>query len=373
MAAAAVQGAPEASRAVAALLDGKAFPLVEPGAALFAFQGNADNVDLVRWIHAGIDRLAFQRIQDTDVWFLPMAVEDFGRFEYKIALRRDGHEEWIVDPLNPQRAQDPFGENSVCQTHGYARPDWTLDQGAPAGELAAVDVTSEVFGEVRQEQVYLPPDYDPDCAYPLVIIHDGDDFITYADLGVSLDNLIAAGDIPPVVTALVQTRDRMGEYPRGRRHARYLVRELLPALQAQFSLSASAADRVMLGASLGAVASLSTAFRFPGVFGGLVLQSGSFILDERQLRQRVHPVFHRVARLVKALKRAPELPRTRAFISTGELEGLASENRALAAFLVERGVDVAFHSAWDGHHWHNWRDQLRAGLMWTLNRTDRSI
>jgi enterochelin esterase family protein len=77
-------------------------------------------------------------------------------------------------------------------------------------------------------------------------------------------------------------------------------------------------------------------------------------------------VFFRIAQLVRALRRAPPLPQTRAFVSTGELEGLAGENRALASFLRERGVDVLFKSAWDGHHWHNWRDQLRDGLRWVL-------
>jgi enterochelin esterase family protein len=81
-------------------------------------------------------------------------------------------------------------------------------------------------------------------------------------------------------------------------------------------------------------------------------------------------VFHRVARVVQAFHRAPNLPGTRAFVSTGELEGLADENRKLAQFLRERGVDVLFQSAWDGHHWHNWRDQLRDGLMWVLRPHD---
>ena len=59
-------------------------------------------------------------------------------------------------------------------------------------------------------------------------------------------------------------------------------------------------------------------------------------------------------------------PTRATFVSTGELEGLADENRALAEFLRERGADVLFKSAWDGHHWHNWRDQLRDGLTWVL-------
>lgn len=355
--------------AAAAFLEAHTFPLIAPGRAVFAFRGTADGVDLVRWIHAGIDRAPFLPVPGSDLWLLALDVEDGGRFEYKLALARDGHEEWILDPLNPHRASDPFGENSVCQTHGYERPAWTLPQGAPAGRIETVHIESPTFGETREEHVYLPPGGTSDRPLPLLVIHDGDDFVTYADLSVALDNLIAAGDIPPLVAALVQTGDRMGEYPRGRRHARYLARELLPTLEASLALSSRPADRVLLGASLGAVASLATAFRFPGVFGGLVLQSGSFILDERQLRHREHPVFHRIARLVKALKRAPDLEDTRAFISTGELEGLAGENRALAAFLESHGVVVRFRSSWDGHHWHNWRDQLRDGLMWVFDPT----
>ncbi|MEM9224676.1 MAG: alpha/beta hydrolase-fold protein [Pseudomonadota bacterium] len=355
---------------VAAFLAHRSFPLVDPDRALFAFLGEADKVEMVRWINAGVDRTSFVRVPRSDLWLLSLPVHDGGRFEYKIAVERGGHEEWMLDPLNPLRAGDPFGENSVCRTHGYVQPAWTKQQGSPQGRIEPLNVKSEVFAEERGELLYLPPRYSKDAPYPLLVIHDGSDFVTYADLGVSLDNLIEAGDIPPLVAALVQTHDRMGEYPRGRRHARYLVHELLPAVQGRAAVSPDPARRVLLGASLGAVASLSCAFRFPGQFGGLVLQSGSFILDEKNLRQRQHPVFRRVARLLQVVQRAPDLPNTRAFVSTGELEGLAEENRALAGLLAQHGVDVAFKSAWDGHHWHNWRDQLRDGLMWVLNRAD---
>jgi len=348
------------------------FPLVEPGAATFAWRGAADHVDLVRWIHAGGERARFERVPGTELWLLRLPVTDGGRFEYKLAIGRHGGEELILDPLNPARARDPFGENSECRTYGYTRPEWSEPRGAPAGRIEAVEVESAAFREHREERVYLPAGYAAERPYPLVVIHDGQDFVSYADLSVSLDNLIDAGDIPPVVAALIQTRDRMGEYSRGRRHARYLVRELLPVLQSRYRVSEEREDRVVMGASLGAVASLSTAFRYPGVFGGLVLQSGSFILDERKLEQRPHPVFHRIARLVRALRRAPQVPGARAFVSTGELEGLADENQALANFLRERGIDVLFKCAWDGHHWHNWRDQLRDGLMWVLRRGQES-
>jgi enterochelin esterase-like enzyme len=356
--------------AILAFLTEQPFPLVEPGTLTFAWHGEADRVHLVRWIHGGAGRLPFERLGDTDLWLLRLPVKDGGRFEYKLGIERGGREDLVVDPRNPDRAEDPFGENSEARTLGYERPEWSLPRGAPAGRIEDMAVASRAFGETRMVRVYLPAGHDPDAPLPLVVVHDGDDFVSYADLPAVLDNLIDAGDIPPVIAALVQTRDRLGEYSGSRAHARFLVADLLPALATRWRVAEAPADRVLLGASLGAVASLSTAFRHPGVFGGLVLKSGSFILDERKLARRPHAVFHRIARLMRALRRAPGLPGTRAFVSTGELEGLASENLALASFLRERGAAVLFKSAWDGHHWHNWRDQLRDGLRWTLRPGD---
>ena len=356
--------------AVEAFLTDQEFPLAEPGMLTFAWRGEADHVHLVRWIHGGGNRLPFVRLRDTDLWLLRLPVEDGGRFEYKLGVARGGDEELTVDPLNPARAGDPFGENSVARTLGYERPEWSLPRGAPAGRIESFELESRAFDENRIVRAYLPAGHDPARPYPLVVVHDGDDFVHYADLPVVLDNLIEANEIPPVIAALAQTRDRLGEYSGSRAHARFLVADLLPALASRWQIAEAPRDRVLLGASLGAVASLSTAFRYPGVFGGLVLKSGSFILDARTLDRRPHPVFHRIARLMRALGRAPDLPGTRAFISTGELEGLASENRLLASFLRERGVDVLFKSAWDGHHWHNWRDQLRDGLRWVLRPGD---
>ncbi|MFK8083380.1 MAG: alpha/beta hydrolase [Granulosicoccus sp.] len=360
---------PVTPQALQKFVQTREFPLVVAGLVTFVWVGEASRISLVRWIHGGEDRIDFRHMKGTPLWLLHVPVEDGGRFEYKLSIRCGREERLALDPLNDKRAGDPYGENSVCKTYGYARPEWSKPQGAPAGSIIPLIVSSAAFDQTRQEQIYLPKDYDGKTAMPLLVIHDGADFVTYADLATSLDNLIYAGTIPPCVVALLQTSDRPGEYSRGRRHARYIVSDLLPVLEEKFALSDRVCDRILLGASLGAVVSLSTVFRYPGVFGGVVLHSGSFILDDRKLQGRPHPVFRRIARLVKAFRRAPDIPELRAFVSTGELEGLASENRALARLLEENGVKVLFKSAWDGHHWHNWRNQLRDGLVWVLKNS----
>lgn len=352
--------------AVNFFLSGLVSPLVEPGALTFLWRGEAVSLELLRWIHARVDRLVFQRLAGSDLWVLRVSVQDGGRFEYKLKVAFPGGEEWVLDPMNPHRAGDPFGENSVAMTFGYAPPEWSRNRGAPDGLIEELKIESAVFGRTRTERIYLPDGYDTNETYPLVVIHDGGDYDEYADLTVSLDNLIDAGDIPPLIAVLIEADDRMSEYPKGRRHARYVAGELLPAVIESYSVSKKAEERILLGASLGAVASLATAFRFRGIFGGLILKSGSFVLDPSKLSKRPHVVFHRAARLVDVVRRAPALTGTRAFISTGELEGLADDNEALADLLRNSGVDVMFKSSWDGHHWHNWRDQLRDALIWVL-------
>ena len=157
-------------------------PLVEPGAVTFLWHGEADRVDLLRWIHGGVDRDAFSQLPGLPLWTLRLAVEDGGRFEYKIGVTRHQQESWMLDPFNPDRAGDPFGRELRLPDHGYTRPAWSLPQGAPAGQIETIAIHSAAFGETREEKVYLPAGYDPKDSHPLVVIHDGDDFMSYADL-----------------------------------------------------------------------------------------------------------------------------------------------------------------------------------------------
>ena len=54
-----------------------------------------------------------------------------------------------------------------------------------------------------------------------------------AGLATILDNLIHRGDIPPVIAALTQARDRTGEYTGGSRHEEFVAQDLLPTLRAR--------------------------------------------------------------------------------------------------------------------------------------------
>lgn len=100
---------------VEAFLAGKRFPLVEGASATFVWRGEAESVVLRHWIYALESSNELTRVPNTDLWYLTLEVPPRSRVEYKLEVRHNGVGRWIEDPLNPNRARDPFGANSVLQ------------------------------------------------------------------------------------------------------------------------------------------------------------------------------------------------------------------------------------------------------------------
>jgi len=346
------------------LIRTSAFPLVEPAGVTFVWRGEADAVRLRHWIFGLPAAQPLERVPDTDLWHLFRELPPGSRVEYKFEVVRGGEERWVNDPLNPTVAHDPFGANSVCSAFGYRRPGWTLpDAEARPGSLDELRLQSVVFGDERSLKLYLPARFRRSRRYPLLIVHDGSDFLRYADLQTVLDNLIHRLEIAPLIAVLSDPIDRLGEYRGGATHGTFLAEELLPRLQQELPLLEAPAARGLMGASLGAVASLATAWRYPGVFGNLLLQSGSFAFSDIGPHRR-DPVFDPVAAFMNAYRANPGHPAERLYVSCGIYESLIYENRSMVPLFQDQGLQVRYEEARDGHHWENWRDRLQSALSW---------
>jgi len=356
-------GAPEIS-AVDKFLESNRFPLVDPGQVTFVYRGKADEVHLRRWISGFNTSLPMQALEGTDLWALTMELPGKSRFEYKFEVVRDGDRSLLLDALNEVVAHDPFGANSVCQGFGYKRPGWTLqDPDARSGTLSSLQVDSKAFGGSREVQVYLPARYRASRRYPLLVVHDGPDYVRYAELKTVLDNLIHGLEIPAMIVALTQSPDRLVEYTGDPRHARFIAEELVPALSEKLPLVNESGARCLMGASLGGVATLHTASKYPGLFGQLLLQSGSFAFSDLGHHQK-GPVFDPVVRFVNEYRKRPFALANKIYLSCGIYESLIYENRSLVPLLQAQGMQINFEEARDAHNWENWRDRLRTGLTW---------
>lgn len=338
------------------------FPLVEPGKVTFVYRGVADEVILRRWISGHSTAQPLERLGATDLWALTMTLPDNSRFEYKFEVIHRGIRQLVLDELNGVLAHDPFGANSVCQGYGYERPDWSLpDPDSRPGTLDTIRVSSGAFAEPREVQVYVPARFRKTRSYPMLIVHDGVDFLRFAEIQTVLDNLIHRLEIPAMLVALTHSPNRMAEYTASEQHATFVGKELPAAMEKAFPLQQDPAARGLMGASLGAVASLHAAARFPEFFGRLLLLSGTYAFTDLGHHKK-GPALDPVVNFINSYREKPFRLAERIYMSCGIYESLIYENRTLLPVLQSQGMKVTFEEARDAHNWENWRDRLRAGL-----------
>jgi enterochelin esterase family protein len=198
----------------------------------------------------------------------------------------------------------------------------------------------------------------------LLVVHDGGEFMQYAAAKVVLDNLIHRREIAETIVAFLHPKDRLVEYANSPEHARFLNHELSPGLEAEFPLVRNRSGRRLLGASFGAIAALSAAYRFPRRYGSLVLMSGSFVFADAGTDHAGGHVFDPVVKFVNRYRERPRRVADRLFVSCGLYEPLIIANRSIVPIFEDAGMDVRYVEARDGHTWENWRDRLRDALTW---------
>lgn len=350
--------------AMKSFIESHTFPIIEGSHCTFVFIGEADGVNLRHFIYSLPSNHPFKRIEGTDLWYLTVNLPDNSRVEYKFEVMRGGSSEWIEDPLNPLKAHDPFGANSVCQSYGYEIPSWTReDEEARPGSLYEMALPSKALRRDCDVTLYLPARFRRTARYPLLIVHDGGDYLRYSSLKTVLDNLIHRLEVAEMIVAMLHPRDRLKEYANSAAHSRFITEELVPHLEEKYPLIEQPAGRGLMGASFGAVAALSAAWRNPIFYGHLILQSGSFAFTDIGPARRP-PVFRPVIKFVNGLRDRPRRVADKVFVSCGIYESLIYENRSMVPVLQTTGMDVRYVEARDGHNWENWRDRLRDALSW---------
>ena len=344
-----------------------AFPYAEGDSAVFFHRADADAVFLVHWVFGLESRQPFLRIDGTNAWYLLIELPARARVEYKLEVVRGGQSQWIRDPLNQRQAFDPYGSNSVCAMPGYEEPRWVApEQGVRKGRIVGFSHHSHVYGGTRETQVYLPSEYKPHKKYPLLICHDGRDYLRFAAMQTVLDNLIGRHEVAPILVAFTNGHDRNREYGADPRQPEFVVQELLPAVRERFGVSHDPNDLGLMGASFGGVTSLFTAWTYPGVFKRLLLQSGSFVFTDIGHHGR-SALFDPVVKFVNQLRADPgRVDAERLFLSCGQFESLIWFNRSLHPLLRDAGLDVRYVESPDGHNWIGWRDRLRDGLTYVF-------
>jgi enterochelin esterase family protein len=341
-------------------------PVVEGAKVTFLWRGEADAVSVRHRVVGMPEPLPLRKVRDADLWYAVVEVPENSRIEYQFEIVR-GEEriQHVNDPLNPKVAHSPIGSSSVLAGSGYHVPDWAQhDPEARPGEVFDLAVRSQALRRTSQVSVYLPARFRRTVRYPLLVVHDGEDYLRYAAMKTVLDNLIHRLDMAETVVAFIRPGNRLVEYANSAAHARFVRSELVPTLEAELPLAATSSARCLMGSSFGAIASLSTAVRHPGVFGSLLMQSGSFLFTDIGSDHGGGPAFDPVVKFVNRYRARPARVTERIFLTCGVYEPMSVRNRSMVSTFQQAGVELKYVEARDGHNWENWRDRLRDGLSW---------
>ena len=342
-------------------------PIVEGDRATFLWRGEADQVLVRHRVIGWPDPLPLRRIPDTDLWYVTAELPAGSRVEYQFEVVWGEHRQsYVNDPLNPKLAHGPFGASSVLSATGYEVPDWCRpDPEARPGELVEHVFTSKALRRDVRLWLYLPARFRTVVRYPLLIVHDGRDYLDYTTFQTVLDNLIHRGEVAEMMVAFVPAGEqRLVEYANHAPYARFVARELTPYLTDTYPLLPTPEGRTLMGSSFGGVASVSTAARYPGLFGSLFLESASLVFTDIGAEHGGGHVFDPVVRFVNAYRARPRRIVERIFMTCGMYEPLITPNRSMVTTFREAGMEVRYVESRDGHNWENWRDRLRDGLTW---------
>jgi enterochelin esterase-like enzyme len=291
-------------------------------------------------------------IREGDGWTLRLPAPPLARFEYALAVQRaDGTQEHRTDPANPLRAPGAFGEKSVVALPGYEEPAWLAAERVP-GAQEGVTVACSALGADLDIAIWRPDDARDHERLPLLVAHDGPELDQLARLTDYAAAQIAGGALARHRVAMLAPSDRDQWYSASALYARTLATRVLPAIADAVAVRAP----VGMGASLGALAMLHTQRRFPDVFAGLFLQSGSYFMPRFDAQEAGFVRYRRIVRFVRATLREPPRRTVPVALTCGALEENADDNRVMASALAAQGYPLAMDEGRDLHNYTAWRD-----------------
>ncbi len=255
------------------------------------------------------------------------------------------------------------------------------------GDIGDALLDCERLPGLRLLRIYVPARaLRGDAPLPLLLVNDGHKAFEPANhatvppwrqsgtlqLHRVMDGLLCAGRVRPAVVVAIAThassradhyvpvRAQYGERSFGGHGDAYLdllEHEVVPAVRRRLgdvALSDAAADRVLCGASIGAVSGLYAALTRPHVFGGAIALSPSSWIDDGFLT--------RLAR-----ERGNIATRIAADVGAGEREPIRAHCRELFTELRARGGERALCDEVDGvHNEDSWRERLPRLLQHVL-------
>lgn len=245
--------------------------------------------------------------------------------------------------------------------------------GGRKGELRDMgEWKSSIFpGTTRKWYVYLPPAFDANHEYPVLIGTDAQWDREWQANG--LENCAREGKIPPTVGVFIEPgQDKPGNYLfRSHEYDRlsgdystFLLTEILPQVEKIVKLSHDPRQRACIGVSSGGICGFTSCWQHPEAFSTFISAVGSF--DDIAHGDSLIEGGHNYPFLIRLSDKKP----IRAFLQDGthDLDNQFGNwflgNAQMAAALKFRGYDVLWNPGEGFHSSDHLRSIFDQALVW---------
>lgn len=226
------------------------------------------------------------------------------------------------------------------------------------GKLEMIEYDSTTVGTTRRMNVYTPPGYSSEVEYPvLYLLHgiggDETEWQRVATPDVLFDNLIADGKAVPMIVVMpngrAQEDDRAGgnifaAAPAFERFEQDLLKDVIPAIEARYSVQADREHRALAGLSMGGGQSLNFGLTHLETFAWV---GGFSSAPNTKAPEELVPDPDRAKEQLKLL-----------WLSCGNRDGLINISQRMQRFLKENGVPHVWNVDSNGHDPTHWRNNL---------------
>ena len=228
----------------------------------------------------------------------------------------------------------------------------------PHGKLEMIEYDSQTVGTRRKMNVYTPPNYSAGKKYPvLYLLHgiggDETEWVRFAQPHVMLDNLIADGKAEPMIIVMPNGRAQKNDRAEGNVFAaapafavfeRDLLDDVIPAIEAKYSVDTRRVKRAVAGLSMGGGQSLNFGLGHLNTFASV----GGF-----SSAPNTKPPAELIPNPAASKKQLNFL-----YLSCGNKDGLINISQGMHAYLKEHDIPHLWNVDSYGHDATHWRNNL---------------
>lgn len=277
----------------------------------------------------------------------------------------------VNDPSNVYQIRDVGSITNVFLIEG-GRADWYKVADVPHGTVSKVWYDTAGYGR-RRMTVYTPAGYeDGKKKYPvLYLLHGmGGDENAWTELGRAsqiLDNMIAAGEVEPMIVVMPNGNIDMQAAP-GETSAGFVppttqlphtmdgvfeetFPEIVKYVDSHYRTISEKEKRAIAGLSMGGFHSMQISKEYPEMFDYIGLFSAA-VLPREGVKSKIYEDVD--AKLKRQFDLSPKLY----WIAIGDKDFLYDANKEFRKKLDKERFPYEYYESADGHIWKNWRIYL---------------